>query len=126
MLLETAPFDSSMLPQTVFAISVSASARIVHLLADEPVGSYLRIAVDGGGCSGFQYHFSFDCASLAEDDHRFNDDGACVVIDEISLGFLKHGMIDYVDALGASYFEIKNPNSASSCGCGNSFAVAMG
>jgi iron-sulfur cluster insertion protein len=108
-----------------FHISEAAAARITHLVQDEPAGSRLRIAVDGGGCSGFQYRFDFDATSPAEDDHLFHEHGAEVVIDDISLGFLQGSMIDYIDALGASYFEIKNPNSASSCGCGNSFAVAV-
>jgi iron-sulfur cluster insertion protein len=106
-----------------FGISKSAATRIQHLLSDEPTGSRLRIAVDGGGCSGFQYRFAFDATAPTPEDCVFHEHDAEVVIDDISLGFLSGAMIDYVDALGASYFEIKNPNSASSCGCGNSFAV---
>jgi iron-sulfur cluster insertion protein len=106
-----------------FNISDSAAARITHLLLDEPAGSYLRIRVDGGGCSGFQYHFDFDATTPVKDDHMFTRHGASVVVDDLSLSFLKGGVIDYVEALGASYFEIKNPNSTASCGCGNSFAV---
>jgi iron-sulfur cluster insertion protein len=106
-----------------FGISPSAAARIRHLLHDEPAGSRLRIAVDGGGCSGFQYRFAFDAVPPTPEDCVFHEHDAEVVIDDVSLGFLGGAMIDYVDALGASYFEIKNPNSASSCGCGNSFAV---
>jgi iron-sulfur cluster insertion protein len=106
-----------------FTISPSAAERIRHLLRDEPASSRLRIAVDGGGCSGFQYRFAFDATPPNMEDCIFHEHDVEVVIDDISLGFLKGAMIDYVDALGASYFEIKNPNSASSCGCGNSFAV---
>ena len=108
-----------------FTISPTAASRISYLVKEEPAGARLRIAVDGGGCSGFQYHFSFDAESGNEDDHVFKEGAAEVVIDDMSLGFLNNAMIDYVDALGASYFEIKNPNSSSSCGCGNSFAVAV-
>ncbi len=108
-----------------FTISDSAASRISHLLKEETAGSRLRIAVDGGGCSGFQYHYTFDATPRNKDDHIFANQEAEVVIDDISLGFLRGGTIDFVDALGASYFEIKNPNSSSSCGCGNSFAVAM-
>jgi iron-sulfur cluster insertion protein len=106
-----------------FFISPSAAERIQHLLADEAEGARLRITVDGGGCSGFQYHFTFDAAFSEAEDVLFSEHGAEVVIDTLSLDFLHDGMIDYVQDLGASYFEIKNPNSTSSCGCGNSFAV---
>lgn len=106
-----------------FFISESAADRIQHLLNGEPEGARLRITVDGGGCSGFQYHFTFDANTVPEEDIIFFEHGAEVVIDTVSLDFLHEGMIDYVQDLGASYFEIKNPNSTSSCGCGNSFAV---
>ncbi len=106
-----------------FLISDNAATRIAHLLGTEPAGSYLRITVEGGGCSGFQYKFDFDGADMTEDDLRFERQGAQVVIDTMSLGFVEGSMIDYVENLGASYFEIKNPNAAASCGCGNSFAV---
>ncbi len=106
-----------------FFISDSAANRILHLLISEPSGAKLRIAVDGGGCSGFQYSFEFDADAANDNDKIFSQNGAEVVIDEISLGFVTGSMINYVEDLGASYFEIKNPNSKSSCGCGNSFAV---
>ncbi len=106
-----------------FFISDSAAKRISYLLEDEPAGAYLRISVEGGGCSGFQYKFDFDATAKAEDDRSFMHEGAEVVIDEISLEYIKESMIDYVENLGASYFEIKNPQAAASCGCGNSFAV---
>jgi iron-sulfur cluster insertion protein len=110
-------------PSPTFLISDNAAARIVFLLESEPKGSALRIAVDGGGCSGFQYRFEFDATPATDDDLIFSHHDATVIIDSVSLGFLERSMIDYVENLGASYFEIKNPNSTSSCGCGNSFAV---
>ena len=106
-----------------FSISPSAAQRISYLLDDEPDGSYLRITVEGGGCSGFQYKFDFDAQSLASDDKEFTHGKARVIIDTLSLGFVEGSMIDYVENLGASYFEISNPNASASCGCGNSFAV---
>ena len=106
-----------------FFISDSAATRISYLLQDEPEGAYLRISVEGGGCSGFQYKFDFDASDKAQDDHVFSHHGADVVIDDMSLEYIKESMIDYVENLGASYFEIKNPQAAASCGCGNSFAM---
>jgi iron-sulfur cluster insertion protein len=106
-----------------FFISDSAAQRITHLLRDEPQGAYLRISVEGGGCSGFQYKFEFDASSKKDDDRTFTHHNAEVVIDSMSLDYIKASMIDYVENLGASYFEIKNPQAAASCGCGNSFAL---
>jgi iron-sulfur cluster insertion protein len=105
------------------SISDSAAKRIAYLLTTEPEGSRLRVEVLGGGCSGFQYHFSFDQEALKDDDRLFEKDGAQVVVDETSLGMLNGSMVDYVETLGAAAFEIKNPHATSSCGCGNSFAV---
>lgn len=108
-----------------FTVSDSASARIAHLLASEPAGTRLRVAVDGGGCSGFQYKFDFEHAAPATDDTLFGTPDAPVLVDAASLGFLAGSMLDYVERMDASAFEIKNPNAKSSCGCGNSFAVAL-
>lgn len=104
-------------------ISESAASRIAHLLATEPPGSKLRVAVLGGGCSGFQYTFDFDAKPVSEEDRLFSKNGAEIVIDEPSLNLLNGSMLDYVETLGAAAFEIKNPNATASCGCGNSFAV---
>ncbi len=108
-----------------FTISETATARIAHLLKGEPEGARLRVAVEGGGCSGFQYRFDFDHAPLAEDDRLFGTPTAPVVVDETSLGFVQGATLDYVETLGAAAFEIKNPQAKSSCGCGNSFSVGM-
>ena len=108
-----------------FTISDTATARIAKLLHGEPVGTYLRVAVEGGGCSGFQYKFDFENDNLSQDDQRFGDISAPVVVDETSLGFIDGSMLDYVETLGAAAFEIKNPQAKSSCGCGNSFSVAL-
>lgn len=104
-------------------ISDSAAKRIAELMGkEENPNSMLRVSVDGGGCSGFQYKFDFD-DKKNDDDQVFKKDGAVVIIDEVSRGFLENAQIDFVDTLGASHFEIKNPQASSTCGCGNSFAV---
>lgn len=108
-----------------FSISESAAARIAHLLATEPEGTKLRVAVEGGGCSGFQYHYDFVTDAPAPDDMVFGPDNAPVLVDTTSLEFIKGSMLDYVATLGAASFEIKNPNAKASCGCGNSFSVAL-
>ena len=82
----------------------------------------LRIAVSGGGCSGFQYGFDLD-DSLADDDLTFKHGGVTVVIDETSLGLLEGSEVDFKTELGGSFFQITNPNATSSCGCGASFSI---
>lgn len=108
-----------------FNISPAASTRIARLLTTEPSGSRLRVAVEGGGCSGFQYKFDFDPLPPTGDDRLFGGESSPVVVDEVSLGFIRGATLDYVEMLGASAFEIKNPQARSSCGCGNSFSVAL-
>lgn len=82
----------------------------------------LRITVDGGGCQGFEYKFSLD-SNATPSDEVFEQDGAGVIIDDISLPFMKGATIDYTDDLVGAYFKITNPNATSSCGCGTSFSV---
>ena len=108
-----------------FTISDSATKRIAHLLATEPTGARLRVAVEGGGCSGFQYKFDFDPAAPGGDDLVFGSETAPVIVDATSLEFLSGATLDYVENLGAASFEIKNPNAKSGCGCGNSFSIAL-
>ncbi len=106
-----------------FAVTDAAARRIAFILTqEEHKGMMLRIAVSGGGCSGFQYGFTFDDRAAAGD-LLVEREGAKVVIDETSLELLAGAQIDYVeDMIGAS-FQIKNPVAKSSCGCGNSFSV---
>jgi iron-sulfur cluster insertion protein len=108
-----------------FSVSPAASARISKLLADEPAGTRLRVAVEGGGCSGFQYHFTFDQTGPGADELVFGTPDAPVIVDEVSLHFIEGAQLDYVATLGAAAFEIKNPLAKASCGCGNSFSVAF-
>ncbi len=107
---------------TEVRVSANAAKRIATLAAAEGPGAMFRIAVNGGGCSGFQYEFSFDGAR-ADDDVLIERDGARVLIDQASLEFLGGSEVDFIEGLMGSHFEIKNPNAKSSCGCGTSFSV---
>jgi iron-sulfur cluster assembly accessory protein len=99
-----------------------AAKRITQVLAKEPSGSMLRVAVNGGGCSGFQY--AFDVVQARNDDDLVIErDGAMVLVDTVSLEFLKGAKIDFVTDLIGQSFKIDNPNATSSCGCGTSFSV---
>ncbi len=105
------------------ALTESAVRRIASLKAQEQAeNAFLRIAVSGGGCSGFQYGFSFD-DQRNDDDVVFERDGVAVVVDDVSLGLLSGAEIDFVEDLMGASFQIRNPNAASSCGCGNSFSI---
>ena len=102
----------------------SAIRRIALLKEQEQAGNaMLRVAVSGGGCSGFQYGFSFD-NTRNEDDLVFERDGVGIVVDDVSLDLLNGAEIDFAEDLMGASFQIRNPNAASSCGCGNSFSVA--
>jgi iron-sulfur cluster insertion protein len=101
----------------------SAAERVRILIdADGNPDLMLRLAVSGGGCSGFSYGFSLDAESTA-DDRVFQFFGARLVVDETSLDLLKGSEIDFVDDLMAASFRIKNPNATSTCGCGTSFSA---
>jgi len=105
------------------AISESAARRIGELVTQEgSPGLMLRIAVSGGGCSGFQYGFNLD-TQLKDDDLTFERNGIRVVVDQMSLEYLKGSELDYVEDMIGSYFAMKNPNASSTCGCGSSFAI---
>ena len=103
-------------------LSDRAAKRIAEILRDEQGPTMLRVAVTGGGCSGFQYDFCLDDAR-ADDDLVIAREGAMVLIDPVSLDFLKGAEIDFVDEMIGAAFKIKNPNATSSCGCGTSFSV---
>ncbi len=107
---------------TPVTLSESAARRIVEIVADEPANKLLRISVEGGGCSGFQYKFDLVPATAA-DDLVIERAGAKVLIDPVSLGFLTGSEIDFVDDIIGAAFKIKNPNATASCGCGTSFSV---
>src|SRR5215475_3807788 len=110
--------------ERVVTLTASAAKRIAFLREQEEVGdANLRIAVSGGGCSGFQYGLSFD-DQTNPDDRIFERDGVGVVVDLVSLDLLAGAEVDFVEDLMGAAFRINNPNAASSCGCGNSFSVA--
>ena len=96
----------------------NAIKQINHLLTQKDKGSFFRIAIKGGGCSGFQYDFSFD-KSIEKDDLKFEN----ILIDKASVDLLKGSEVDYVSELIGDSFKISNPQSKSSCGCGTSFSL---
>jgi iron-sulfur cluster assembly accessory protein len=99
-----------------------AARRISEILKHEPSGAMLRVSVEGGGCSGFQYKFDFDKRKTA-DDLVLARDGAIVLIDSLSQQYMAGAEIDYVDDLIGASFKIINPIATASCGCGTSFSV---
>jgi len=106
-------------------ITDKAAQQVAHLVflegkTDKPLS--LRISVNGGGCSGFQYHFTLD-DTQTPDDQIFEKNGVVVVVDSVSLALLSDATIDYIQDLTSSRFIITNPNATASCGCGNSFSV---
>src|SRR5436309_2991874 len=103
-------------------ISESAARRIGEILKAEPAGAMLRVSVEGGGCSGFQYKFGFD-SKPAPDDVVVARDGATVLIDAVSLQYLAGSEIDFVDDLIGAAFKVNNPQAKASCGCGTSFSL---
>jgi iron-sulfur cluster assembly accessory protein len=107
---------------TDVTVSARAARRIGEILKGESAGAMLRVSVEGGGCSGFQYKFDIEHAK-AEDDLEIARDGAVVLIDPMSLQFLAGAEIDFVDDLIGASFKVANPNATASCGCGTSFSI---
>lgn len=104
-------------------VTEAAARRIAELRRQQNADTLmLRIAVSGGGCAGFQYGFSFD-DTLNDDDLTFERDGVTVVVDETSMDLLQGAEVDFVEELIGASFQIRNPNAASSCGCGTSFSI---
>ncbi|MFM2423280.1 MAG: hypothetical protein RL291_1810 [Pseudomonadota bacterium] len=109
-------------PATDVRITDRAARRVAEIAAAEGGNTWLRISVEGGGCSGFQYKFALE-PSAAGDDHRIEHLGARVAIDPVSLAYLAGSEIDFVDELMGAAFRINNPNATASCGCGTSFSL---
>lgn len=117
---ETPEFDSSA-PSVV--MTDAAAERIAQILEEENTPDlYLRVRVDGGGCNGYSYNFSFD-KERKEDDIAIENQGVTVLIDPLSHSFLKGSTLDFIETLEVSQLVIKNPNATASCGCGNSFSL---
>jgi len=103
-------------------LTQSAAARVAAIAARQGKPAILRLAVEGGGCSGFQYRF--DLTDAAEDDDvSVARDGVTLVVDSMSLDLVRGSAVDFVESLGGAAFKVTNPNAASGCGCGSSFSV---
>jgi iron-sulfur cluster insertion protein len=114
---------SGSFPEAGVSLSESAARRVAELKRQENLpNAFLRLAVAGGGCSGFQYGFSFD-EQRQGDDAVFERNGVQLIVDAVSLELVKGAEIDFVEDMMGASFQVKNPNAASSCGCGNSFSV---
>jgi iron-sulfur cluster assembly accessory protein len=106
----------------MIALSSSAAARVRAIADRQGKAPALRLSVEGGGCAGFQYRFGLAETRDAED-FVSETDGVALVIDPVSLPFIEGAVVDYVENLGGAAFQVRNPNAASSCGCGTSFSV---
>ncbi|MEN9926890.1 MAG: hypothetical protein RL268_3016 [Pseudomonadota bacterium] len=103
-------------------LSPSAAARVATIAAKQGKPAILRLSVEGGGCSGFQYKFGLAEAAEA-DDLVVERDGVTLVVDPVSLDLVGGSVVDYVESLGGAAFRVENPNASAGCGCGSSFAV---
>jgi iron-sulfur cluster insertion protein len=114
---------NQMTPVKEVVLTAAAAKRVAALAAAEGNPALmLRLAVSGGGCSGFQYGFSFD-DTQTDDDVVFTRDGVKLVVDSASLDLLAGSEVDFVEELVGASFQVRNPNATSSCGCGSSFSV---
>ncbi len=108
--------------QAQVTVSDSAAKQIAQIVAKEPADTMLRVSVEGGGCSGFQYKFDL-VQSREADDMAIEKAGVTVLIDPVSVDYLEGSEIDYVDGLIGAAFQVKNPNATAACGCGTSFSI---
>jgi iron-sulfur cluster assembly protein len=109
---------------TLLTLTETAASKIRELMAEEPVGeaAVLRVAIQGGGCSGFQYGLGFDRGAI-EGDLELEQHGVTVVVDPFSAPYLRGATVDFVNSIQEAGFKIENPNATASCGCGHSFQV---
>lgn len=103
-------------------LSPSAAARVAAIAAKQGKPARLRLSVEGGGCSGFQYKFGL-AEAIEDDDAVSSTDGVELVVDAVSLDLVAGCVVDYVESLGGAAFRVENPNATAGCGCGSSFAV---
>lgn len=115
--------DSTEIPESAITLTDAAAVKIRELLGEDPEAAEqaLRVAVRGGGCSGFQYALAFD--EKKDDDHVFEEQGVAVVVDKVSMQFVFGSEVDYVEGLTGAGFQVNNPNVVAACGCGSSFQV---
>jgi iron-sulfur cluster assembly accessory protein len=104
------------------ALTPSAAARVAAIAKRQGKPPILRLAVDGGGCAGFQYRFGL-ADGVESDDTVAEQDGVTLVVDEVSLDLVRGSAVDFVESLGGAAFQVTNPNAASGCGCGTSFSI---
>ena len=109
--------------EAAITLTEGAADKIAELLGDQVEGEEqaLRVAVRGGGCSGFQYSLAFD--QKTDEDHIFEDRGVAVIVDKTSMQFVLGSEVDYVEGLTGAGFQVNNPNVVAACGCGSSFQV---
>lgn len=108
--------------QEAISLTDTAAGKLKELLASQQESDQaLRVAVRGGGCSGFQYALALD--SRKDDDHVFEDNGVSVLVDKVSMQFVFGSQVDYVEGLQGAGFQVNNPNVVAACGCGSSFQV---
>jgi iron-sulfur cluster assembly protein len=110
-------------PESAITLTDKAASKVGELLSPQEDGAEqaLRVAVRGGGCSGFQYALAFD--RVKDDDHVFEDRGVSVIVDKVSMQFVFGSEVDYVEGLQGAGFCVNNPNVVAACGCGSSFQV---
>ena len=113
-------FMATLAPDII--LTPAAAARVATIAVKQGKPAILRLSVDGGGCSGFQYKFGFS-DDVAADDAVAETDGVRLVVDSVSLDLVRGCAVDYVESLGGAAFKVENPNAASGCGCGSSFAI---
>ena len=117
-----APYLDGMNEPATIDLTSNAAARVAAIADRQGKPAILRLAVDGGGCAGFQYKFGL-ADDVADDDAVAERDGVRLVVDSVSLDLVRGCAVDYVESLGGSAFQVSNPNAASGCGCGTSFSI---
>ncbi|URW76890.1 iron-sulfur cluster insertion protein ErpA [Sphingomonas donggukensis] len=112
----------AILEQADIGLTPSAAARVAAIAARQGKPAILRLSVEGGGCSGFQYQFGL-AEDAQDDDSVVETDGVRLVVDSVSLDLVRGASVDFVESLGGAAFRVTNPNAASGCGCGSSFSI---